>query len=142
MGQQQLLLIVLGVILVGVAVVLGIQYFAVGAEEGAKDELVAHTLTIGANAQQWYKKPAAMGGGGGAWDGSVTNTMPYDQYFTLHLTKLHETSNSQPAPTGYTVAITNANEIVITALPKQNQGFTFVSVVTTVTPDDMTTVIN
>ena len=27
MGQQQLLLIVLGVILVGVAVVLGIQYF-------------------------------------------------------------------------------------------------------------------
>ena len=42
MGQQQLLLIVLGVILVGVAVVLGIQYFNVGAEEGAKDELVAH----------------------------------------------------------------------------------------------------
>ncbi len=42
MGQQQLLLIVLGVILVGVAVVLGIQYFGVGAEEGAKDELVAH----------------------------------------------------------------------------------------------------
>ena len=44
MGQQQLLLIVLGVILVGVAVVLGIQYFGVGAEEGAKDELVAHSL--------------------------------------------------------------------------------------------------
>ncbi len=43
MGQQQLLLIVLGVILVGVAVVLGIQYFGVGAEEGAKDELVAHS---------------------------------------------------------------------------------------------------
>ena len=39
MGQQQLLLIVLGVILVGVAVVLGIQYFGVGAEEGAKDEI-------------------------------------------------------------------------------------------------------
>ncbi len=46
MGQQQLLLIVLGVILVGVAVVLGIQYFGVGAKEGAKDELVAHNLIL------------------------------------------------------------------------------------------------
>ena len=69
MGQQQLLLIVLGVIIVGVAVVLGIQYFSVGAEEGAKDELVAHTLTIGANAQQWFKKPVAMGGGGNTFVG-------------------------------------------------------------------------
>jgi hypothetical protein len=69
MGQQQLLLIVLGVILVGVAVVLGIQYFSVGAEDGAKDELVSHALTLGANAQQWYKKPTAMGGGGNTFAG-------------------------------------------------------------------------
>ena len=60
MGQQQLLLIVLGVILVGVAVVLGIQYFGVGAEEGAKDELVAHSQIIASNAQEWYKKPVSM----------------------------------------------------------------------------------
>ena len=64
MGQQQLLLIVLGVILVGVAVVLGIQYFGVGAEEGAKDELVAHSQIIASNAQEWFKKPESMGGGG------------------------------------------------------------------------------
>ena len=69
MGQQQLLLIVLGVILVGVAVVLGIQYFGVGAEEGAKDELVSHAMTIGANAQQYYKKPVGMGGGGNKFTG-------------------------------------------------------------------------
>ena len=29
--------------------------------------LVAHSLTIGANAQEWYKKPIAMGGGGGSF---------------------------------------------------------------------------
>ena len=79
MGQQQLLLIVLGVILVGVAVVLGIQYFSVGAEEGAKDELVAHCLVIGANAQQWYSKPVSMGGGGGAFDATYNTTNgPWD----------------------------------------------------------------
>jgi len=79
MGQQQLLLIVLGVILVGVAVVLGIQYFGVGAEEGAKDELVAHSQIIASNAQEWFKKPVSMGGGGldftnfvtGAWTGKL-----------------------------------------------------------------------
>jgi hypothetical protein len=61
MGQQQLLLIVLGVILVGVAVVLGIQYFGVGAEEGAKDELqliitvvLMHSSGIKTNSNGWW----------------------------------------------------------------------------------------
>ena len=134
MGQQQLLLIVLGVILVGVAVVLGIQYFSVGAEEGAKDELVAHSLTIGANAQQWYKKPVAMGGGGGVFTG-------FDAYFTASLVKLHQTTNSV-APIGYVVAVIGPDQLTITATPKANQGFTFVSVVATVDVDNITTVIN
>ena len=88
MGQQQLLLIVLGVILVGVAVVLGIQYFGVGAEEGAKDELVAHAITVGANAQQWYKKPLAMGGGGGTFDGFTT-------HFQNNLVNLQTSTNGE-----------------------------------------------
>ena len=74
MGQQQLLLIVLGVILVGVAVVLGIKYFGVGAESGAKDELVAHVVTISAQMQEYYKKPTAMGGGGNSFLGFVLDT--------------------------------------------------------------------
>ena len=50
MGQQQLLLIVLGVIIVGVAIVAGIAMFNAGAEESAKDELVSQSLVIGSNA--------------------------------------------------------------------------------------------
>ena len=132
MGQQQLLLIVLGVILVGVAVVLGIQYFSVGAEEGAKDELVAHTLTVGANAQQWFKKPVAMGGGGN----SFTANGGFDAYFTAKLVKLHSSSNGT-----YTTVSTDST-VIITALPLPNAGFTFTNVKTTVTPNAMTTVIN
>jgi hypothetical protein len=75
MGQQQLLLIVLGVILVGVAVVLGIKYFGVGAESGAKDELVAHTVTIAAQAQEYAKRPKPMGGGGNDFTGFGTTTL-------------------------------------------------------------------
>lgn len=141
MGQQQLLLIVLGVILVGVAVVLGIQYFSVGAEEGAKDELVAHSLTIGANAQEWYKKPVEMGGGGGSWTTSEGALVGFDSYFTTNLTKLHKTTNSA-TPLGYAVTVSGPNQLTIVATPRPNQGFTFTSVTTTITPSAMNTVIN
>jgi len=71
MGQQQLLLIVLGVIIVGIAVVVGINLFNANAEEAAKDGVVSDCTNLGAMAQQHYKKPAAMGGGGNSfvnWD--------------------------------------------------------------------------
>ena len=55
MGQQQLLLLVLGVIIVGIAVVAGIGMFNAAAEESVRDELSAQLMAIGANAQQWYK---------------------------------------------------------------------------------------
>jgi hypothetical protein len=128
MGQQQLLLIVLGVILVGVAVVLGIQYFAVGAEEGAKDELVAHTLTVGANAQQWFKKPAAMGGGGNTFVGFTT-------HFNTNLTKLQSSTNGTYLPSGET-----NQQVIITGTPNLNLGYTWL-VTTTVFVDSMATVV-
>ena len=105
MGQQQLLLIVLGVILVGIAVVLGIQYFSVGAEQGAKDELVAHTLTIGSNAQEWFKKPVAMGGGGNTFVGFNTE-------FTTNQTGLMTSTNGT-----YTTSGEGATGITITGTP-------------------------
>ena len=71
MGQQQLLLLVLGVIIVGVAIVAGIGMFNASAEESVKDELTSQLMAISANAQQWYKKPVAMGGGGGTFAGYV-----------------------------------------------------------------------
>ena len=69
MGQQQLLLIVLGVIIVGIAVVVGINLFNANAEESAKDGVVSDCTNLGAMAQQYYKKPLSMDGGGNAFDG-------------------------------------------------------------------------
>lgn len=67
MGQQQLLLIVLGVIIVGIAVVVGINLFNANAEESAKDGITSDCTNLAAMAQQFYKKPVAMGGGGNAF---------------------------------------------------------------------------
>ena len=69
MGQQQLLLIVLGVIIVGIAVVVGINVFTASSEEAAKDAVVSDCTTIGAMAQQYYRKPTAMAGGGNSFVG-------------------------------------------------------------------------
>ena len=67
MGQQQLLLIVLGVIIVGIAIVVGINLFNANAEQSAKDTMVSEGTNLGALAQQYYKKPKAMGGGGNSF---------------------------------------------------------------------------
>lgn len=75
MGQQQLLLIVLGVIIVGIAVVVGINLFNANAEESMKDTIVSEGTNLGAMAQQYYKKPMALGGGGNTFTkGGPTNT--------------------------------------------------------------------
>jgi hypothetical protein len=129
MGQQQLLLIVLGVILVGVAVVLGIQYFGVGAEEGAKDELVAHSITIGANAQQWFKKPTQMGGGGNTFAG-------FGAHYTANLVNLHTSTNGL-----YTTDAGAATLATITGTPVVALGYDWI-VTTRVTPDSINTVIS
>jgi hypothetical protein len=128
MGQQQLLLIVLGVILVGVAVVLGIQYFGVGAEEGAKDELTAHCITVGANAQQWFKKPVAMGGGGNTFVG-------FTAHFNTNLQKLAASTNGTYVPSGE-----GAAQVTITGTPNANLDYDW-TVITTVFVDSMATVV-
>ena len=63
MGQQQLLLIVLGTIIVGVAVVVGINMFTTGAINSERDALILDVNTVAASAASYWRKPAALGGG-------------------------------------------------------------------------------
>ena len=70
MGQQQLLLIVLGVIIVGIAVVVGINVFTASSANANRDAVISDLTTLAAMAQQHYRKPVAMGGGGNAFDKS------------------------------------------------------------------------
>jgi len=69
MGQQQLLLIVLGVIIVGVAIVVGINMFSQGAVNAEADRLVQEVNTVGSNAAAYWRKPVQMGGGGRSFTG-------------------------------------------------------------------------
>lgn len=69
MGQQQLLLLVLSAIIVGVAIVVGINLFATSAVNANIDAVTNDCATIASRAQEWYRKPAVLGGGGQAFTG-------------------------------------------------------------------------
>ncbi len=127
MGQQQLLLIVLGVIIVGIAVVVGINLFNANAEEANKDGIVSDATNLGAMAQQFYKKPTSMGGGGNAFTGNG-NTWAIP-------TGLVTTANG-----GYSAAVT-AQTVTITGTPLASTGYGWI-VTTTVTSDSLGTSIN
>jgi hypothetical protein len=129
MGQQQLLLIVLGVIIVGIAVVVGINLFNANAEEAAKDGVVSDCTNLGAMAQQHYKKPGSMGGGANTFDGSGTGGVTW-----AIPANLVNTAN------GSYSAQVNAQDVVITGDPLET-SYTW-TVETTVTPTTIQTVIN
>ena len=65
MGQQQLLLLVLGVVIVGLAVVVGINAFSQNQIRSNADALVNDGLRIASDLQAYALKPTQFGGGGG-----------------------------------------------------------------------------
>jgi hypothetical protein len=69
MGTQQLLLIVLGVIIVGIAVVVGINIFGTNAEQANKDAITQDCLRLASSAQGFYRKPTMLGGGNNSFTG-------------------------------------------------------------------------
>lgn len=69
MGQQQLLLIILGVIIVGIAIAVGLSMFSAQSISSNKDAIINDLNNLFANAYQYRIRPASMGGGGGAYTG-------------------------------------------------------------------------
>lgn len=64
MGTQQILLIVLSVIIVGVAVVVGIMMFNNQAYNANKQAVASELTTYGSLVVQWWKTPTSQGGAG------------------------------------------------------------------------------
>ena len=71
MGQQQLLLIILGVIVVGIAVAVGITMFQDNAVSANRDAVTNDLVNLAARAQQYYRRPTALGGGQGSFASCV-----------------------------------------------------------------------
>jgi len=63
MGQQQILLIVLGIIIVGIAIVIGIDSFHSKALQANRDAVIIDLNYLASDAQAYYKKTKTYGGG-------------------------------------------------------------------------------
>lgn len=109
MGQQQLLLIVVGVVIVGIAVVVGIQMFGQQSASSNLDAVISDLQNIGAKAHQYYTKPTGMGGGGR----DFTTDLNASDQTTLAVLTMKATSSGYENDNGlYT--ITNVTQDVLT----------------------------
>jgi Tfp pilus assembly protein PilE len=69
MGQQQLLLVILVTIIVGIATVVAINTFGAAADSANVDAVRQDVAQIAAAAQGFYMKPTMLGGGGRSFIG-------------------------------------------------------------------------
>jgi len=106
MGQQQLLLIILVTIIVGIATVVAINTFSSAANSANVDAARQDALSIAAAAQQYYMKPGALGGGDQKFGGidftkisgvavttsSSDNAVAYNDNGTYQITNTGNTS--------------------------------------------------
>ena len=76
MGQQQLLLIILGVIIVGIAIAVGISQFGAASVQSNKDGVTSGLVNIAANAYQYKIRPTSLGGGSNTYSGGGGYTIP------------------------------------------------------------------
>jgi hypothetical protein len=64
MGQTQLLLVVLGVMLIGIAIFVGVSMFSANAVENSRNAIVVDLQNFASLANAYYWKPTNQGGGG------------------------------------------------------------------------------
>jgi len=106
-AQQQLLILVFIVIIVGVAILDGIDRAEDGVREANKDNVMQELLILAGRAQAWRRMPTPLGGGGGSFE-------------KLNLTAIHFDS------------VTHSGEFVLSNIEKEsfrvtgigNAGFT------------------
>lgn len=102
MGQQQLLLIILGVIIVGIAIAVGLSLFSAQSIQSNRDAIINDLNNLAGQAYQFRIRPQSMGGGQGDY---TTFAIP---------TKMKTNENAT-----YSVN-PSQNSITFTALSAQN----------------------
>jgi hypothetical protein len=106
MGQQQLLLLILSAIIVGIAIVMGINMFGENAVQANQDAVMQDVLTIASRAQGWFRRPAQLGGGGRS----------FAAFSNLSLINFDSTTENGD----YSVGSPTAPSFVLTAVGKED----------------------
>jgi type II secretory pathway pseudopilin PulG len=124
MGQQQLLLIMLGVIIIGMALAVGLIMFNANSIEQKRNEIINECTLLASEAQLYYRKLKEHGGGGRSFTGW---TVP-PQYASTEV--------------GSITAVTSANQVILTGTGNEIvTGSDSIKVQITVYPNTIETII-
>ena len=119
MGQQQLLLIVLGVIIVGIAVAVGINMFQSSAVDANRNAIISDLAHLSSKAQQHYKKPTTLGGGSQDFNGFGLGTLDRSNdngaYRIASATVAATAATAAPAATGGAILISASTDTMYIA---------------------------
>lgn len=121
MGQQQLLLVILVTIIVGIATVVAINTFGQAADSATLDATRQDMVSIGASSQGYWMKPTMLGGGSRSFE-EVNFT---HLVFGGTLGEIDDVTNPLEASNEnatYTISNAGSGEFLITAAINDSQG--------------------
>ncbi len=75
MGAQQLLMVVVGMVIVGVAIVVAVTLFQAQAIESSRNALISDLNFYAGRAREYYWKPLNLGGGNHDFSGVTIRTL-------------------------------------------------------------------
>ena len=127
MGQQQLLLVILVTIIVGIATVVAINTFGAAADSANVDAVRQDLASIAASAQGYYMKPEMLGGGGRSFDDITFNN------FTFPGEIATGGASAENENGVYTIDSAEDDELVVSAVPASGGTINI-----TIAPNDAT----
>lgn len=125
MGQQQLLLVILVTIIVGIASVVAINTFGSSADNANVDAVRTDLGSIALSAQGYYLKPLLLGGGGKSFTGFTFEGVAFPGLIPEDAEDLIISNENG------TFEITSAagNELVVDATPASDEERTFTATI-------------
>ena len=120
MGQQQLLLVILVTIIVGIATVVAINIFGQAAEQANQDAVRQDLLAAATNAQAMWARPVMMGGTGNDFTEERIGAEQFAQRMGIPgIVSGLEVDNENAE---YTIVRVDAESVRIDADPKGSPG--------------------
>ena len=118
MGQQQILLIAFLTIILSVAVVVGMNVYAIGSLNSELDALIIDVNSVAASATSYWRMPVALGGGARSFEG-VSDVSSFDS----ELSNMNSTFVLSSVMTNqFVLTATSANEGIIVVATITQEG--------------------
>lgn len=138
MGQQQLLLVILVTIIVGIATVVAINTFSSSFDSANVDAVRQDVAQIAASAQSYYMKPTMLGGGGKDFSGITFEDITFAADNMNNDGTIAWNENGT-----YEITSTGTGTINISATPSSSDGYSAGTtgsdpLTAEIVPDDMT----